>query len=105
MPLTLSSAAPMEWSTRFVRWWRGYGCGVVGCSAVMHARARWSNGDGDGDSVLRAERMRGKGGELKEMGSVMALLRLSRSDRWARGQRTDDTARPRDGHGLRPISH
>jgi hypothetical protein len=41
-------------------------------------------------------------GEGRVVGSV-AALRTTRPDRWARGRRTGATARPRGGHGLRPV--
>jgi hypothetical protein len=34
MLLTLSSAAPIEWSTRFMRWWQSCGRDLVGCNVV-----------------------------------------------------------------------
>jgi hypothetical protein len=78
MLLTLSSAAPTVWSMRFVRWWRSYGCGVVGCGAVTCVQAWWNNGDGDGDLVLHAERTRGKArrieGDGQRRGTLEALM-------------------------------
>jgi hypothetical protein len=40
VPLTLSSAAPMGWSMRFMRWWQSCGCDLVDCGVVTRARAQ-----------------------------------------------------------------
>jgi hypothetical protein len=40
MPLTLSSATPMEGSMRFVRWWQSYGRDLVGCGVMTRACGR-----------------------------------------------------------------
>jgi hypothetical protein len=40
MSLTLSLPAPMEWLTRFVRWWRSCGHDLVSCGMVTRVCGR-----------------------------------------------------------------
>jgi hypothetical protein len=40
MSLTLSSAAPNEWSTMSVRWWQSYGRDLVGCGGMSRVCGR-----------------------------------------------------------------
>jgi hypothetical protein len=68
-------------------------CELVGAVAVMAARS----------STWR-EREGGRG-EVKAIDGVVALLRLSRPDRWAHDRRTDAMVCPRGGNGLWPVGH
>jgi hypothetical protein len=73
MLLTLSTACPKEWSTRFVRWWWSCGHDLVEGGAVVGVR------DGGGAAVAMAARFLCFGedrGREKEWGSSRILWRL-----------------------------
>jgi hypothetical protein len=95
--------------------WRGReGRGAQGgaVDAIRLARARWwaraSSSEWAAAMVARFSAQREQEGgrdKVKARDDVVALLRLSRLDRWAHDRCMDTTARPHGGNGLWPVGH
>jgi hypothetical protein len=104
MSLTLSSDAPMEWSTRFVRWWQSCGRDLVGCRVVTRVCGRGELAVAPACRRGLLEKKRGEGMGKTDRGSGFCLQRPARAMSWLPTRTWAATLWPDSGIG-RPRRH